>query len=155
MSNAVAVVLHLFAINVWVGGTLFCVVILDYAAARLEPVRQHALMHSVFRRFFSLVWFAMPVLLLSGSWMIYGMYSGLGRAPVYIVLMMAIGLLMMMIFIVTFFGPYRQYKKSVQDGEASASQAHLARIRLLGWINVVLGACVLVIIGGGHHLGGS
>ena len=155
MVNTIAIVIHLFAINLWIGGTVFIVLVMGYATKDMEYSQRQQLMRTMFSRFFSLVWVAMPVLLGSGSWMIFGMYHGMAYAPEYIILMLLLGLSMVLNFLVTFFGPYRLFCKSVQNGDVTAGMANLSRIRLLSWINVILGACVLIIVEGGHHLTGS
>lgn len=153
--NAIAIVFHLFAINLWIGGTVFIVLVLNHAAKGIDSSQHHQLMQAVLSRFFTLVWIAMLVLLCSGSWMIYGMYDGLVNAPLYIILMMLLGLVMVSNFLLTYFGPYRHYRKVPRSDDSADSRVYLAKIRLLSWVNVILGACVLVIIGGGHHLMGS
>ena len=155
MPNAIAIVFHLFAINLWIGGTVFIVLVLDHVTKGIESSQQHQLMQGVLSRFFTLVWIAVLVLLVSGGWMIYGMYNGLVNAPLYIILMLLLGLVMVSNFLLTFFGPYRHYSKVPQSESSASGRVYLAKIRLLSWINVILGACVLVIIGGGHHLAGS
>lgn len=151
MWNALAIILHLLAINVWVGGTFFSVVILKHAATSLEPSQQLGLMQVIFRRFFFWVWIAILVLLSSGGWMVYSIFGSIGTAPRYIVLMVVLALLMMTVFVVIFFGPYRQFQKSLALEDIASSQRQLAWIGLLSTINMVLGVCVVLVIGGGPH----
>ena len=155
MLNTIAIVFHLFAINLWIGGTVFILLVMGYVTKDMEYSQRQQLMKAMFRRFFSLVWMAMPALLGSGSWMIFGMYHGMAYAPVYIILMLLLGVSMVLNFLFTFFGPYRMFCKSVQNGDVTAGMIYLNRLRLLSWFNVILGACVLIIVEGGHHLTGS
>lgn len=149
MWNVLAIILHLLAINVWVGGTFFTVVILNRATDSLEPKDRHRLMRAILRRFFFWVWMAVLILLGSGVWMIYNVFGGLDTAPLYVVWMMGIAILMMSVFLLTFFGPWRQYQQAIAHEDMSSSQRHLGQIRLLSKINMGFGICVLLVIGGG------
>jgi len=147
MSIAIALTLHLIAINVWVGGTFFVVVVMSHVIATLEPYQQLIMWRKALARFFTLVWLAMFVLLTTGSWMIYRTYGGLGNAPLYILIMALLALLMMMVFILTFFVPYRHFKQAIQAQDNEACQRKLETVRLLGKVNMVIGLCVVIIIG--------
>jgi uncharacterized membrane protein len=151
MLNALPIILHLLAINVWVGGTFFTVVILPHAAASLEPAERHPFMRIVFKRFFFWVWLAMMILISTGGWMIYRVFGGIINAPLYVVLMMSITLLMVCVFLLIYFGSYRLYVQSLKQENLSDSERHLDYISLLSKINMALGICVVLVIGGGPH----
>ena len=51
---------------IWVGGMFFAYVVLRPSLAVLEPIQRIALHTQVFRRFFLVIWHAMPLILLSG-----------------------------------------------------------------------------------------
>jgi uncharacterized membrane protein len=151
MSIAIALTLHLIAINVWVGGMFFVVVVMSRVIATLEPFQGLVIWHKTLAGFFALVWLAMLVLLLTGSWMIQRMYGGLGNAPLYILLMTLLALLMMTVFIFTFFVPYRHFKQALQAQDFETCQRKLETVRLLGKLNMLIGLCVVMIIGAGPH----
>ena len=151
MLNALSIILHLLAINVWVGGTFFTVVILPHAVASLEPAERHPFMRIVFKRFFFWVWLAMMILISTGGWMIYRVFGGIINAPLYVVLMMSITLLMVCVFLLIYFGSYRLYVQSLKQENLSDSERHLDYISLLSKINMALGICVVLVIGGGPH----
>jgi len=151
MLNALSIILHLLAINVWVGGTFFTVVILPHAAASLEPAERHPFMRILFKRFFFWVWLAMMILISTGGWMIYRVFGGIINAPLYVVLMMSITLLMVCVFLLIYFGSYRLYVQSLKQENLSNSERHLDYISLLSKINMALGICVVLVIGGGPH----
>ena len=151
MSIAIALTLHLIAINVWVGGTFFVVVVMSRVIATLEPYQQLIIWRKTLARFSTLVWLAMVVLLTTGSWMIYRIYGGLGNAPLYVLIMALLALLMMTVFIITFFVPYRHFKQAIQKQDIDTSQLKLETVRLLGKVNMAIGLCVVIIIGIGPH----
>jgi uncharacterized membrane protein len=69
--------IHLLAALIWVGGMFFAYVTLRPAAAEvLEPPQRLSLWDAVFRRFFSWVWGAVSILMVSGLYMVY-LYGGL------------------------------------------------------------------------------
>ena len=151
MSIAIALTLHLIAINVWVGGTFFVVVVMSHVIATLEPYQQLIIWRKTLARFSTLVWLAMVVLLTTGSWMIYRIYGGLGNAPLYVLIMALLALLMMTVFIITFFVPYRHFKQAIQTQDIETCQLKLEAVRLLGKVNMAIGLCVVIIIGIGPH----
>ncbi|MGD9000983.1 MAG: CopD family protein [Granulosicoccaceae bacterium] len=141
----------MIAINIWVGGSFFTVIVLYRAVGRLDSAHQHLLMAAVLRRFFFWIWIAMAALLASGAWMIASLFGGFANAPRYIILMAILGLLMTSVFLVMFFGPYRLYQQSRLTGDAAARRRLLVWIRRLSALNMVLGLCVVLVVGGGPH----
>jgi uncharacterized membrane protein len=152
MWNALAIILHLLAINLWIGGTFFSVVILGRATRDLAADIRYPLMHSILRQFFYWVWPVMLVLVGSGGWLVFSLFGNLEHVPLYVRLMISIALLMVSVFCVLFFGPYRRYQQVVGEGDFSAAQYYLGWIRRLSKLNMVLGICVLLAIGSGPHL---
>lgn len=152
MLNATALILHLIAINVWVGGTFFAIVILGRAIRNVDTSQQLALWQLVFRRFFAWTWVAVFILLSSGTWMVYSVYGGFETIPAYVKLMGIIALLMVANYMFIYFVPYRQYKRMLRIGDIDASLRKLAIIRFVGIINMLLGLCIVVIIGSGPYL---
>jgi len=155
MLNALAIVLHLIAINIWLGGTFFSVVVLHRALSRLHTEQQQALMDTVLRRFFGTIWIAMLFLLTSGGWLVYSLFGGLAQAPLYVRLMVLFGLTLSLVFLVIYFVPYRYYKRASRAGDLSAARRQLVRIRLLSMLSIVLGLCVVLVVGAGPHLLGG
>jgi len=152
MLNAIALILHLVAINVWVGGTFFAIVILGRAIKNIAAAQQLLLWQLVLERFFTWAWVAVFILLTSGTWMVYSIYGGFDTIPVYIMLMGLIALLMISVFIYIYFFPYQQYKLLVQTNDVDSCIQKLAAIRFAGTINMILGLCVVVVIGSGPYI---
>ena len=152
MLNAIALILHLVAINVWVGGTFFAIVILGRAIKNIAAAQQLILWQLVLERFFTWAWVAVFILLTSGTWMVYSIYGGFDTIPVYIMLMGLIALLMISVFIYIYFFPYQQYKLLVQTNDVDSCVQKLAVIRFAGTINMILGLCVVVVIGSGPYI---
>ncbi len=142
-----AVLLHILAAIVWIGGMFFAVVVLRPAAGPLEPPERLALWRRVFARFFAWVWLAIVVLLASGYWMIFAGFEGFAHLPLHVNLMHGIGWLMALIYVHLWFVPYKRFKAALDAGELPVAAANLNQIRwivttnlALGLINAVIGA---------------
>lgn len=135
-------ILHVLCAVLWVGGMAFAILVLRPSLSVLEPPQRLALHAQVFRRFFLIVWHAMPLIILSGYAMIFLYFGGMGgvRWPVHVMLLL--GLIMAVVFLVIFFGPYRAFR-AAQDGPTRAAAAD--RIRKLISANLVLGLVTIVV----------
>jgi uncharacterized membrane protein len=131
-------ILHLLSAVVWVGGMFFAYLVLRPSMSVLEPPQRMALHGQVFRRFFLVIWHAMPLIILTGFIMLFGVFGGMAGAPWNVHLMLLIGVIMAGIFMAIFFGPYRRFR-------AAPDAASLNSIRKLIGVNLVLGLFVTVI----------
>ncbi len=137
--------LHMFGVLVWVGGMFFAYLALRPAAAEvLEAPERMPLWSNTLRRFFSWVWVAVALILLSGIGMIakLGGLAGLGW---HVHAMVGLGIAMMLIFLHVFFAPYARLKRYVAAREWQAAGGALNQIRLLVAINLAVGLLVLAI----------
>ncbi|MDE2580037.1 MAG: CopD family protein [Rhodospirillales bacterium] len=134
--------LHLLCAAAWVGGMFFALAVVRPSLAVLEPPQRVALHHRIFRRFFLVIWFAMPLILLSGYAMVFGFYGGFRHLPWNVNAMQGIGLLMAAIFLAIVFGPYRRFRAAV--GTARALEA-AEKVRKLILANLLLGALVIIL----------
>jgi uncharacterized membrane protein len=129
---------HVLCAVIWVGGMFFAYVVLRPSLSVLDPPGRMALHGQVFRRFFLIIWHAMPLIVLTGLVMIFAVFGGMAGVRWNVHLMMLLGLVMAAIFLAIFFGPYRTFR--VAPGPAS-----LEAIRKLIGINLVLGLLITVI----------
>jgi uncharacterized membrane protein len=123
---------HLLCAVIWVGGMFFAHAVLRPSLSVLEPSGRIALMGNVLRRFFLIVWHAMPLMLITGFWMIFVEWHGMAGAPWTVHAMMGLGLVMAGIFGAIFFIPWRAFRAAPGPGP-------LAGVRKLVLINLVLG----------------
>jgi uncharacterized membrane protein len=133
---------HVLCAVLWVGGMFFAYVVLRPSLSVLEPMQRIALHTQVFRRFFLIVWHAMPLILISGFTVLYGFYGGPANVPWNINVMMLLGLIMSAVFLVLFFGPYARFRRTTDRATTTAS---IERIRKLIGVNLVLGIIVVVV----------
>lgn len=134
--------LHLLGAAVWVGGMAFALLALRPSLAVLEPPQRIALHGEVFRRFFRIVWHAMPIVLLTGYVMLFGVLGGFGNANPAVHVMHLLGLAMAAIFLFVVFGPWRAFRAA---GEAAGRAAAAERIRLAMRVNLALGLLTIAV----------
>ena len=135
--------LHLLCAVLWVGGMFFAYVVLRPGMLAIEPPQRMLLHTRVFKRFFLVIWHAMPVILISGFAML-GLRWDMATAPWQINAMMGLGLLMSAVFLAIFFGPYRQFRRTTDRNRMASS---LDSIRKLIGLNLILGLVTVIVAG--------
>ena len=149
----VALLLHVLASVIWVGGMFFAYVVLRLVAAeRLEPPQRLALWAGVFSRFFPWVFVAIATLLLTGFWMVLDVLGGFAAVGLYVHAMLWAGIVMMLIFFHVFFAPFKRLKLAVAAEDWPAGASKLAQIRVLIGINLLIGLAVIAIASGGRFM---
>ena len=136
------IALHVLCAVVWVGGMFFAYVVLRPSLSSLEPLQRIAIHTQVFRRFFLVVWHAMPLILISGFAVLFGFYGGPAYVGWNIHLMMLLGLIMSAIFLFIVFGPYARFRRTTDRGRAAAA---IDTIRKLIAVNLVLGIVTVIV----------
>ena len=150
---SLAIILHLLAAIVWVGGMFFAHQVLrPVAAEQLAPPERLRLWSGVFPRFFMWVWLAVALLPLTGYWMLFTVFGGMAGAALYIHAMQGLGLVMIAIYVWLFFGPYRKLQAAVAAEDWPTGGAQLAIIRKTVGVNLILGLAASALGGGGRHL---
>jgi uncharacterized membrane protein len=134
--------LHIVCAVVWVGGMFFAYVVLRPSLVVLEPAQRLLLHTQIFRRFFLVVWHAMPLSLLSGFAILFGFYGGMAGLAWNVNAMMGLGLLMAIIFIALVFGPYAKFRRTT---DRTRMLANIDTVRKLIGVNLVLGLITVVI----------
>jgi uncharacterized membrane protein len=134
--------LHVLCAVVWVGGMFFALVVLRPSVAVLDPLQRIALHTQIFRRFFLVVWHAMPLILISGYAILFGFYGGFGKVSWNVHVMQTLGLIMAAVFLVMVFGPYRRFRRTTDRTRAAAA---IDTIRKLITVNLALGLVTVVV----------
>ena len=153
MPLSVLIPLHILSVVVWVGGMFFAYMALRPAAAgTLEPPLRLSLWRQTFKYFFPWVWAAIITLLVTGLWLMFGFFGGMAGSPIYVHAMLGLGLIMMAIFILVYFAPYRRLVRAVAAEDWPEGGKNLKQIRLLIGINTLLGLVTTVIAAAGRYL---
>jgi uncharacterized membrane protein len=142
---------HILAVVFWVGGMAFAYTILRPAAGPLEPPVRLSLWRRVFASFLPWVGLSIVVLLATGFWMIFILFGSMAAVPLYVNLMLGIGLLMMLIYLHLLFAPYKRLRRAVDAGTWPEAGKALHQIRMLVGINTILGVIVIAIGGTGRY----
>src|SRR5271163_2711170 len=148
-----ALIVHILAAIVWVGGMFFAHQVLRPAAAMLEPGPRLILWSHVLGRFFAWVIAAIMLLLLSGYALVFGVFGGFRAIGLYIHLMQGLGILMILLFLHLYFAPWRRFRMAVARQDWAEGGRQLGRIRTIVTINLVLGLVVAAIGGSGRYWG--
>jgi uncharacterized membrane protein len=136
---------HILSAAVWVGGMFYALIVLRPALGALEPTPRLQMHMLTLKRFFLVVWHAMPLMLLTGWGMIPLAGWNMGHLPWFVNAMQGLAIVMAAVFLFTFFGPFRRLRRAIRPGPEL-----LSRIRLLVSLNLVLGITIIVIASLGH-----
>jgi uncharacterized membrane protein len=150
---SIALLLHVLSVVVWVGGMFFAYMVLrPVAAIQLDPPQRLRLWVGVFSQFFPWVFLAVGLILATGLLMLINGFGGIASASGDLQLMMGTGIVMMLIFLHVYFAPFQRLKRAVAAEDWAAGRRHLARMRVLIGINLLLGLATVVIAAGGRYL---
>ncbi|MBU6421586.1 MAG: CopD family protein [Gammaproteobacteria bacterium] len=149
IANAIAVAIHVLAAVVWVGGMFFAYLALRPALDEHSLLARAHLWMAVFRRFFAWVWASVVVLLVTGFFMIFNAFGGFRQTPMFVNLMMALGILMMLLFAYVFFLPYPRLRHSVEVNAEPEARGAMRQIRWVILVNLVLGLIVVFVAASG------
>ncbi len=136
-------VLHLLFAVLWVGGMFFAYFVLRPSLVAIDPPQRMLLHTRVFRRFFVLVWHAMPIMLITGFGMLF-LIGGMNQVPWPIHAMAALGVIMSAVFLAIVFGPYRKFRRTTDRTRMASS---LENIRRLIGLNLILGLLTVILAG--------
>lgn len=141
-----ALTLHVLAATIWVGGMFFAYVCLRPSVPAIEPPPERLrLWRRVFARFFPWVWISILLLLGSGLWIIFSFYGGMAGVRPHVHMMLGLGVLMMLLYAHLFFAPWKRFARAVDGDDLETAGRHLAGIRRIVSINLVLGLINTVI----------
>jgi uncharacterized membrane protein len=149
----IALILHVFAAVVWVGGMFFALLVLRPATAALEPGQRLELWLRVFERFFVWVFAAIVLLLASGYAMIFGVYAGFSGIGLHVHIMQGIGIIMMLLFFHLYFAPWRRFRAALARRDPAAAAAQLGQIRTIVVVNLLLGLLTVAVGSSGRYWG--
>ncbi len=148
-----AVLLHVLAVVVWVGGMFFAHQVLrPVAVEQLQPPQRLTLWVGVFGRFFPWVWVSVVTVLCTGFWVILSIFGGFANLGLYVHIMTGLGILMVLIYGYVYFMPYMKLKAAVSAEDWQAGGAALATIRMLVGVNLSLGLLTVAVASGGRYL---
>jgi uncharacterized membrane protein len=107
----------------------------------------------VLGRFFSWVIGAIVLILVSGYAMVFGIFGGFARVPLYVNAMMVLGIAMMLLFFHIYFGPFKRLREAVGRKDNPNAGRQLGQIRWLVTAGLILGLITIAIAAGGPYWG--
>jgi uncharacterized membrane protein len=136
---------HVLGVVVWVGGMFVLHFAVRPSAARLqEPSVRLTFLSSVLGRFMSWAALSIAVLLATGLAMIF-IGGGFKNAHLSVHLMLAVGLVMMLLYLHIRFAPFKRMRAAVMASDWAAAAAQLDSVRKMVAINLVLGFLTIAI----------
>jgi uncharacterized membrane protein len=136
---------HVLAVVVWVGGMFVLHFAVRPSAARLqEPAVRLTFLSSTLGRFMSWAALSIVVVLASGLAMIL-IGGGFKNAHLSVHLMLAVGLLMMLLYLHIRFAPFKRMRAAVMASDWAAAAANLDVVRKMVLTNLVLGFITIAI----------
>lgn len=151
----VAGLLHVLMAVVWVGGMFFAHQVLrPVAGAALDSPQRLRLWRRVLKKFFIWVWHAVVLMPITGYWMAYRLFGGMGRVPAHVNIMQGLGWIMIALFVYVFFVPYKRLGAAVDAENWTRASDALAGIRRVVGLNLAIGLVVVAIASGGRLSGG-
>ena len=150
---AFALIVHVVAAVVWVGGMFFALLVLRPASGLLEPGPRLELWGRVLGRFFGWVIAAIVLLLASGYAMVFAVFGGFGGIGLYVQIMQGIGILMMLLFCNLYFAPWRRFRLALGHRDYPAAARQLNQIRWIVTINLILGLITVAVGSSGRYWG--
>ena len=136
--------LHTVAAVVWVGGMFFAYMVLRPALMAEEPGTRLGVWTRVFGHFFTWVWLTIVVLPATGYTMVFVDFGGFAAAGRHVEVMHGLAWVMIALFAFLFFKPYPALKTAVAAKDWPTGAKHLATIRRIVAINLVLGIVVII-----------
>jgi uncharacterized membrane protein len=113
--------------------------------AFLESPLRLALHEQVFRRFFLIVGYVVPIMLVTGVAMEFLFYGGFATTPWPLQVMTVTGLAMAVLFVVIVAGPWRTLRRALARGDTPLAGEAVQRIRRLVTVNLALGVLTAIV----------
>lgn len=145
--------LHVLGAVLWVGGMGFALLAMRPALAQLEPPARLAVHEGAQRRFFLIVWHAMPVSVLTGLALMFFWYGGFKGSGWHIHTMFLTGLVMAAVFAALFLGPWRAFRAARAAGDLPGAAANAEKVRRLVLVNFALGLLTVAVAAWGRFGG--
>ncbi len=137
--------LHLLGMAVWVGGSIALLFVLRPSLGLLDQTQRVSVNLQSLKRFFRLVWHAMPIVLLTGWSMEIFREGGFAQADWHINAMQGLAIVMALVFAYAYFGPFRRVQRAIRP-----KPEMFESIRSLVNTELALGIAIVLVASLGH-----
>ena len=131
---------HLLATVVWLGGAAYTVFVLRPSLGLLDGMQRNSVHLQTLTRYFRLVWYAMPLVLITGWLMLAVPLGGFNDPDWHIQAMQGLGVIIALLFAYAYFKPLRKVRRAIRP-----QPADFDRVRSMVSTNLFLGVLVVVI----------
>lgn len=83
--------------------------------------------------------------------MIFSAFGGMRSLGIHVHIMQTLGIVMILIYLHVFFGPYRRFKQALAQNDLPAAGQRLAQIRRFVGVNLILGLVVVAVAAAGRY----
>lgn len=149
---AIAITLHLLAVIIWVGGMFVAYMAVRPALAGLDTATRARLWTGILARFLPWVWASVLAILLTGFYMVFNNFEGFGGAPMFVQMMMGLGIFMMMLVGHVTFSAFKKLKRAVAGNDEALAGKSMRQIRVIMAVNLGLGLFIVVMTMLGMYL---
>ncbi|ANA14046.1 hypothetical protein [Acetobacter oryzifermentans] len=134
--------LHLVSIILWIGGGAYAVIILRPSLRLLDATQRNSVHLQTLARFFKVLTHVIPTALITG-WLLIIHEGGFANAPWTTNLMQLLGVIMAVLFVMMYTGPYQKARRSIRP-QPSVFDSIRSRVLLIVALGVlaVLSACL-------------
>lgn len=132
--------LHILGIIAWVGGGGFIITVTRASVRALDAVQRHNVILAALTRYFRILWPIMALTLLTG-WILAMRIGNFATLPWPINMMQALAIVMAILFISCFFGPFRTARRAIRSKPETlrAIYYRLILMSALGVIAIIAG----------------
>lgn len=136
----VVLTLHIIGIITWVGGGGFIVTVTRASVRALDAVQRHNVILAVLTRYFRILWPVMLLTLVTG-WLLVTRIGRFSALPWPINAMQGAALLMAILFISCYFGPFRTARRAIRSKPKTLRAIYYRLILMiaLGVVAIVAG----------------
>ncbi|WP_242403330.1 hypothetical protein [Asaia platycodi] len=121
MSNpflwSVILALHLLCMAYWIGGGLYAAIVSRSTVALLEPAQRQNVQIQLIARYFRALLHIVPTALVTG-WLLVLHMGGFGAMSLPINIMQGLALIMALIFVNAYFGPFQTLRRAIRPQPA-------------------------------------
>ncbi|NVN05931.1 hypothetical protein HW509_10035 [Asaia spathodeae] len=143
MSNpflwSVILALHLLCMAYWIGGGLYAAIVSRSTVALLEPAQRQNVQIQLIARYFRALLHIVPTALVTG-WLLVLHMGGFGAMSPPINIMQGLALIMALIFLSAYFGPFQSLRRAIRPQPALFAKVRL-RVILMVAVGVLTVFC--------------
>lgn len=139
----IVLALHLFGMATLVGGTIYTHAVLRPSLGLLDVNQRNSVQLQTLKRFFSLIWVAMPLSIVTG-WLMLAVplapAGGFADRDWHVQAMQTLGIIMAVLFALAFFGPYKRVRRALRPQPAAFDS-----LRTTLSVNLVIASLIVVV----------